>query len=54
MTYGSSWACLAKTECRIDRNLGFSRRESGVGGSWDVEPMARSAFGGEVDRRVRR
>ena len=38
----------------MERNLGFSTRESGVGGMWVVEPMARAGLGGVVGRRVRR
>ena len=38
----------------MDRNLGFSASESGVGGTWVVEPMARVGLGGEVGRSVRR
>ena len=35
-------------------NLGFSVRESGVGGSLVVVPSARDGVGGVVGRRVRR
>lgn len=54
ITYGSLCECFASTECRMERKLGFSTRESGVGGSWAVVPIASWALGGEVGSRVRR
>ena len=38
----------------MERNLGFSTSELGVGGSLVVDPMASSGFGGEVGSKVRR
>jgi hypothetical protein len=41
------------TELRIDRKPGFSVTESGVGGSFEVVPIAISGVGGSVGRRER-
>lgn len=41
------------TECKIFKKLGFSLRESGVGGSRLDVPIARVGLGGMVGRRVR-
>lgn len=38
---------------RIDRNLVFALRESGVGGTFAVVPIATDGVGGEVGRKVR-
>ena len=38
----------------MERNFGFSTKESGVGGILSAVPTASSGFGGEVGRRVRR
>ena len=38
----------------MSRKVWFSVKESGVGGSLVVEPIARSDLGGTVRRRVRR
>ena len=54
MTVGSEAACSARTECRIDRNLGFSLKVEGVGGLLGEVPIARAGVGGVVGRRVRR
>lgn len=53
ITLASLWACWARTECRIFKKLGFSLRESGVGGSRLVVPIERVGLGGVVGRRVR-
>lgn len=53
ITLASWWACWARTECKILKKLGFSLRESGVGGSRLVVPIARVGLGGVVGRRVR-
>lgn len=37
----------------MERNFGFSVRESGVGGILVVVPIARLSVGGSVGRRVR-
>jgi hypothetical protein len=42
-----------RTSCKIAKNLLFSLREFGVGGIAEVEPIASSGFGGDVERRVR-
>jgi hypothetical protein len=52
-TIGSSAAWRRRTSWRMERKRGFSVRESGVGGSWVVVPIARPADGDSVGRRVR-
>ena len=37
----------------MDKNLWFSLREPGVGGTFAVLPTARDGVGGEVGRKVR-
>ncbi len=36
----------------MDRKRGFAFRESGVGGTFAVVPIARAGAGGEVERYV--
>jgi hypothetical protein len=52
-THGSPVAWLRSTSCRIVRKRGFSIRESGVGGSLLVLPIARLLDGGDVGSSVR-
>lgn len=52
-TSGSEWACSAITAWRIFENLGFSWRESGVGGIVELLPRAISGVGGSVGRSER-
>lgn len=41
------------TSCRMFRKPGFSLKDCGVGGSWDVNPMASSGREGFEGRRER-
>lgn len=50
---GSSAACLERTSSRREIKRGFSVKESGVGGIWEVVPIERAGDGGDVRRRVR-
>lgn len=50
---GSSCPYFVRTSCRISRNLGFSRKESVVGGSFEVIPIDRSGLGGSDGRSDR-
>lgn len=50
---GSSCAWLEITSCKMFKKPGFSLKDCGVGGSWDVIPMARSGFVGFVGRKER-
>jgi len=52
-TKGSEAACNRSTSWRIERNLGFSLKEKGVGGISVVVPMARLWDGGSVGNSVR-
>jgi hypothetical protein len=52
-THGSSAAWLLRTSWRMERKRGFSVREVGLGGSWEVVPTERFWEGGDVGRKVK-
>lgn len=54
MASGSSCACSERTSCNVFKKVGFSVKDSGVGGSLVVTPIARSGFGGSDGNSDRR